>query len=203
MFKILNTYICLKKYIKCNIWRVAVCPSYIQDAWLLKVKGTSFLTSTCTSQEQSDCSYKILSYFGMLFTVKIIYFSTCFILIGCSDASGPINLSFYWPSHEQNITVLTDYWLHLPYLNVTYPWIRQKKTVVQYLASFLLLGKKSMRSLSCPNMWPRPISHQPNYWFSQNLVWISYHGKPSHLIFASVLIVLTRQTHKVRNTDAT
>ena len=30
----------LKKiYIKCNIWRVAVCPSYIQDARFLKVKG--------------------------------------------------------------------------------------------------------------------------------------------------------------------
>jgi hypothetical protein len=27
-----------KKYIKCNIWRVAVCPSYIQDARFLKVK---------------------------------------------------------------------------------------------------------------------------------------------------------------------
>jgi len=27
-----------KKYIKCNIWRVAVRPSYIQDARFLKVK---------------------------------------------------------------------------------------------------------------------------------------------------------------------
>ena len=26
-----------KKYIKCNIWRVAVRPSYIWDAWFLKV----------------------------------------------------------------------------------------------------------------------------------------------------------------------
>jgi hypothetical protein len=38
MFKILSTYICLKKYIKCNIWRVAVRPSYIWDARFLKVK---------------------------------------------------------------------------------------------------------------------------------------------------------------------
>ena len=38
MFKILSTYICWKKYIKCNIWRVAVRPSYIQDARFLKVK---------------------------------------------------------------------------------------------------------------------------------------------------------------------
>jgi len=29
MFKILITYICWKKYIKCNIWRVTVRPSYI------------------------------------------------------------------------------------------------------------------------------------------------------------------------------
>jgi hypothetical protein len=28
----------LKKKIKCNIWRVAVCPSYLQDAQFLKVK---------------------------------------------------------------------------------------------------------------------------------------------------------------------
>jgi hypothetical protein len=27
-----------KKYIKCNIWRVAVRPSYIEDARFLKVK---------------------------------------------------------------------------------------------------------------------------------------------------------------------
>jgi hypothetical protein len=26
-----------KIYIKCNIWKVAVRPSYIQDAWFLKV----------------------------------------------------------------------------------------------------------------------------------------------------------------------
>ena len=39
MFKIFSTYICWKKYIKCNIWRVAVCPSYIQDAWFLKVRA--------------------------------------------------------------------------------------------------------------------------------------------------------------------
>jgi hypothetical protein len=38
MFKILSTYICLKKYIKCNIWRVAVRPSHIEDARFLKVK---------------------------------------------------------------------------------------------------------------------------------------------------------------------
>jgi len=37
MFKILSSYICFKKYIKCNIWWVAVRPSYIQDARFLKV----------------------------------------------------------------------------------------------------------------------------------------------------------------------
>ena len=39
MFKILSTYICWKKNIKCNIWSVAVRPSYIWDARFLKVKG--------------------------------------------------------------------------------------------------------------------------------------------------------------------
>jgi hypothetical protein len=38
MFKILSAYICLKKYIKCNIWRVAIRPSYIKDAGFLRVK---------------------------------------------------------------------------------------------------------------------------------------------------------------------
>jgi len=38
MFKILSTYIYRKKYIKCNIWRVAVRPSYIWDARFLEVK---------------------------------------------------------------------------------------------------------------------------------------------------------------------
>jgi len=40
MFKILSIYSCWKKYIKCNIWRVAVRPSYIEDAWFLKVNKT-------------------------------------------------------------------------------------------------------------------------------------------------------------------
>jgi hypothetical protein len=45
MFKILSTYICWKKYIKCKIWRVAVRPSYIQDAWFLKLKLLYNLTT--------------------------------------------------------------------------------------------------------------------------------------------------------------
>ena len=32
-----------KKYIKCNIWRVAVCPSHIQDAQFLKVNFIFFV----------------------------------------------------------------------------------------------------------------------------------------------------------------
>jgi len=46
MFKILSTYICWKKYMKCNIWRVAVCPSCIWDARFLKVKCTFILCYT-------------------------------------------------------------------------------------------------------------------------------------------------------------
>ena len=45
MFKILSNYSCCKKYIKCNIWRVAVRPSYIQDARFLKVNGQAISKS--------------------------------------------------------------------------------------------------------------------------------------------------------------
>jgi hypothetical protein len=40
MFKILSAYICWKqkKYMKCNIWRVAVRPSYVKDTGFLEVK---------------------------------------------------------------------------------------------------------------------------------------------------------------------
>jgi hypothetical protein len=37
MFKKIQ-YVCLlKKYIKCGVWRVAVCPSYIYEARFLNV----------------------------------------------------------------------------------------------------------------------------------------------------------------------
>jgi hypothetical protein len=36
VLKIQYVYL-LKKYIKCGFWRVAVCPSYIEDARFLKV----------------------------------------------------------------------------------------------------------------------------------------------------------------------
>jgi hypothetical protein len=47
MFKILNTYSCWKKNIKCNIWRVAVRLSYIQDARFLKVNLRSLNLKKC------------------------------------------------------------------------------------------------------------------------------------------------------------
>jgi hypothetical protein len=37
MFKILSTYICWKRNIKCNIWRLGVRPSYILDARFLNL----------------------------------------------------------------------------------------------------------------------------------------------------------------------
>ena len=55
MFKILSTYICWKKYIKCNIWRVAVRPSYIQDARFLKVKAY-WLRDAPTSLTFNNCT---------------------------------------------------------------------------------------------------------------------------------------------------
>jgi hypothetical protein len=48
MFKILSTYGCWKKYIKCNIWWVAVRPSYIQDARFLKVNSVHRCTGSST-----------------------------------------------------------------------------------------------------------------------------------------------------------
>jgi hypothetical protein len=39
--KILYVYL-LKQYIKWGVWRVAVCPSYIQDARFLKVNEELF-----------------------------------------------------------------------------------------------------------------------------------------------------------------
>jgi hypothetical protein len=38
MFKKIQHVYLLKKYIKWGVWRVAVCPSYIQDARFLKGK---------------------------------------------------------------------------------------------------------------------------------------------------------------------
>jgi hypothetical protein len=55
MFKILSTYICLKKYIKCNIWRVEERPSHIEDARFLNVnsafKGLSRCELTASSNQ--------------------------------------------------------------------------------------------------------------------------------------------------------
>ena len=45
IFKILSTYICWRKYIKCNIWRVVVHPSYIEDARFLKANCDTWSSS--------------------------------------------------------------------------------------------------------------------------------------------------------------
>jgi len=49
MFKKIQYVYLLKKYIKWGVWRVAVYPSYIQDARFLKVKPmctTSLITES-------------------------------------------------------------------------------------------------------------------------------------------------------------
>jgi hypothetical protein len=43
MFKKFSTYV-LKKYIKWGVWRVAVCLSYIYDAWFLRLNYIFFFT---------------------------------------------------------------------------------------------------------------------------------------------------------------
>jgi len=78
MFKILSTYICWKKYTKCNIWRVAVRPSYIcrtHGSWrltfclrcvfsnwlvLLRLSDQWFLFSICLMRATLFCSVFLL-----------------------------------------------------------------------------------------------------------------------------------------------
>jgi len=50
----------VKKYIKCNIWRVAVCLSYIEDAWLTHKlhRGLFYLHpqgNGCSSSQKISC----------------------------------------------------------------------------------------------------------------------------------------------------
>ena len=74
MFKILSIYTCWKKYIKCNILRVAVCPSYIWDARFLKVNPPYTYIFSSALHFQTLVSYS-LGRFEVLTTVmtKIQY----------------------------------------------------------------------------------------------------------------------------------
>ena len=55
MFQKFSTYICWKKYIKWGVWRVAVCPSYIQDARFNKwFEKSSQLSAPCRVQLKCD-----------------------------------------------------------------------------------------------------------------------------------------------------
>ena len=68
VFKIPSTYICWKKYIKCNIWRVAVRLSYIWDAGFLKVKMvTSFSLLFWPSSDHAPFQIKMVTSFSLLF----------------------------------------------------------------------------------------------------------------------------------------
>jgi hypothetical protein len=71
MFKILNTYSCWKKYIKCNIWRVAVRSSFIYDARFLKVNvGLQIgFEEKYRLQVHSQCHY---IYIRLVYTDKIV-----------------------------------------------------------------------------------------------------------------------------------
>ena len=60
MFKILYLYL-LKKYIKCNIWRVAVRPFYIWDARFLKVKQETQPFKDTAIPELGYTSYSVIT----------------------------------------------------------------------------------------------------------------------------------------------
>jgi hypothetical protein len=49
-----------QKYIKCNIWRVAVCLSYIQDARFLKVNITMQKCSSASVHKTDESDRQIL-----------------------------------------------------------------------------------------------------------------------------------------------
>jgi len=75
MFKILSTYICWKKYIKCNIWRVVVRPSYIQDARFLKIKTLMGAQGVQQPAEASlFCAYCISVFYDERVVIKFYQF---------------------------------------------------------------------------------------------------------------------------------
>jgi len=73
MYKILSTYICWKKYIKCNNWRVVVRPSYIEDARFLKVKiylNIILLVNLCLSSDLIFHIHQLHRYGTVINTIK-------------------------------------------------------------------------------------------------------------------------------------
>ena len=91
MFKRLSTYICRKKYMKCNIWRVAVRPSYIQDAWFLKVnlffrKPCRLLDNVenyCRARKTTDANILPSMHFAGWIPKAINTHTDCVIFIAC------------------------------------------------------------------------------------------------------------------------
>ena len=71
-------YLLKKIYIKCNIWRVAVRPSYIWDTRFLKVKGRSFGFLVINVRNHGEHYY--------YFQLRTAAFKTyCAILVGRSN----------------------------------------------------------------------------------------------------------------------
>jgi hypothetical protein len=82
MFKILSTNICLKKYVKWNIWKVVVRPSYIEDARFLKVKIPLFVqltVHTTNSVSASVCFSPICRYCVCLSDNSLLPFMVYYI----------------------------------------------------------------------------------------------------------------------------
>ena len=102
MFKILSTYICWKKYIKCNIWGVVVHPSYIDDARFLKVNPRSKV------QLQKLTSSQLFKKFS------VFYGTQRFITTFTRDR----NLSLYWARSIQSMP--PSYFLKI-HLNIIFP----------------------------------------------------------------------------------
>ena len=69
MFKILSTYTCWKQYIKCNIWRVVVRPSYIWEAGFLKVN----VNWNIATKLSKAFLYDATQYFFWLFSSSYVW----------------------------------------------------------------------------------------------------------------------------------
>jgi len=98
MFKILGTYICGKKYIKCNIWRVAVRPSYIKDGRFLKVNARLTINvKTSVATERFLLSATIMEIEGPNYWYQDFNLCSCSFLLFTNTAPLPRHrLSCKW-----------------------------------------------------------------------------------------------------------
>jgi hypothetical protein len=79
-----KTEVCsLTKYVKCHLWKVAVCLSYAQDAWWVRVKIVSMEIALVNTPTQfSPYILEIqLTTFVFLLMLLFMYFITIFFIV--------------------------------------------------------------------------------------------------------------------------